>query len=127
MFGSRNSNSEHLPQRIKARRDINTNSINEGLILQEFGKLLNLLWNEERPFNPIAFHKQVGILKPKFSDYSQQDAMEHLQYLLQHLHQDFNRMEESTENIQTLDQSLDFWLTYCTCETTQIMNNFAGQ
>ncbi|UYV71695.1 USP2 [Cordylochernes scorpioides] len=107
--------------------DLNTESLSGGLILKEFSKLLRDLWNEEKPFQPIAFHKQVGIFEPIFGDHSQQDAMEYLQYLLERLHQDFNQLGEYPENVQSNDEGINYWQEYCSIKRSPIIKTFAGQ
>ncbi|UYV79427.1 USP8 [Cordylochernes scorpioides] len=84
---------------------LETSSISGGLILQTFGRLLKDLWCEEKAFRPLAFHQQVGNLKPRFGDFTQQDSSEYLEYLLQQIHQDFKRSDEKIENEEEIDEA----------------------
>ncbi|UYV73880.1 USP2 [Cordylochernes scorpioides] len=106
---------------------LNTDSINGGLILKRFGMLLKAIWSEERAFCPIEFQKQIGMVEEKFGNNTQQDPMEFLQYLLQELHEDFNRTTESPEITETTNEALISWQIYLNQESSPIVDTFAGQ
>ncbi|UYV73887.1 USP2 [Cordylochernes scorpioides] len=106
---------------------LNTDSINGGLILKRFGMLLKAIWSEERAFCPIEFQKQVGMVEEKFGNNTQQDPMEFLQYLLQELHEDFNRTTESPEITEKTHEAHISWQIYLNQESSPIVDTFAGQ
>ncbi|UYV73751.1 USP2 [Cordylochernes scorpioides] len=107
--------------------NINPDSISGGQIIKRFGNLLSALWKEESSFRPIEFHKQVGMFESKFGDYSEQDSMEFLQFLLEHLHNDLHQPPEPEPCGDTIDEGSRFWRDYRATENSLIVVMFAGQ
>ncbi|UYV73716.1 USP2 [Cordylochernes scorpioides] len=106
---------------------INFNNISGGLLLESFAKLLNAIWTEESAIRPISFHAQIGMLEEKFGNYTEQDSMEYLQFLLQQLHNEFNLTCETIPFVEFTDEGLKYWHAYLANENSPIANIFAGQ
>ncbi|UYV73756.1 hypothetical protein LAZ67_11000764 [Cordylochernes scorpioides] len=107
--------------------NINPDSISGGQIIKRFANLLDVLWKEENSFRPIEFHKQVGMFEERFGDYSEQDSMEFLQFLLEHLHNDLHRVSETDPIADGIDEGSRFWHEYRAKENCPIVHMFAGQ
>lgn len=63
-----------------------------GSLMEAFAKLIQSLWKNSRStaIYPDDFKAQVQVYAPQFAGYSQHDAQEFLQHLLQGLHEDIN-------------------------------------
>ena len=60
-----------------------------------FAKMLQNLWfGTESAFAPTKLKKAIGKFQPMFSGYNQHDSSELINYLLDGLHEDLNRVKE---------------------------------
>lgn len=56
--------------------------------------LQNLWFGTESSFSPTKLKKAIGKFQPMFSGYNQHDSSELINYLLDGLHEDLNRVKE---------------------------------
>lgn len=67
----------------------------KGELSTNYAKLIRALWyGEEACFSPTQLKKAIGIYQPMFSGYSQHDSGELVNYLLDGLHEDLNRVKQ---------------------------------
>jgi ubiquitin C-terminal hydrolase len=63
-----------------------------------FAKFLHTMWNEEengqKSFNPILLKRAIGIKNDMFKGNQQHDSNELLQFLLDQIHEDLNRVKD---------------------------------
>lgn len=65
----------------------------EGQIAEAYGDMIKNMWSGNmKEFCPRDFKFVVGGFAPQFSGYSQQDCQELMSFLLDGLHEDFNRI-----------------------------------
>jgi Ubiquitin carboxyl-terminal hydrolase/DUSP domain len=86
-----------LSGRYKAAGDLNmTNPLGTGgKLLEEFSELMRALWSEKHgEKSPNRFRAQLGKSNSQFSGVDQQDAQEFLNYMLDVLHEDSNRVQK---------------------------------
>ena len=72
-----------------------TNSLGmKGRLAQAYGNLMKTMWNgRENSTRADEFKRIVGSRVRRFSGYSQQDAAELVNYLLDLIHEDLNRVK----------------------------------
>jgi len=68
----------------------------KGMLASAFGDLLREAWSPGKAFAPHSFKQTFGVLKPHFAGYSQEDAQEFLNVLLDGLHEEFNRVRSKS-------------------------------
>jgi len=67
----------------------------EGKVAEEWANLLNAMWSGQyRTCVPYDFKKTIGSFSPQFLGYNQQDSQEFLNFLLDGIHEDLNRVLE---------------------------------
>jgi hypothetical protein len=84
-----------LSAQYKAIGDLNKDNPlgTGGKILEEFAELLRLMWSAKiGEKSPTRFRGQLGKANSQFSGADQQDAQEFLNYMLDMLHEDSNRV-----------------------------------
>jgi ubiquitin carboxyl-terminal hydrolase 8 len=86
-----------LSAQYKATGDLNKDNPlgTGGKLLEEFAELLRAMWSGkygER--SPTRFRGQLGKARSQFSGADQQDAQELLNYLLDALHEDSNKVKK---------------------------------
>lgn len=65
----------------------------EGRIAEAYGDMIKNMWSGNMDcFTPRNFKFEVGSFAPQFSGYAQQDSQELMAFLLDGLHEDFNRI-----------------------------------
>ena len=77
------------------KKDINTDNPlgTQGALARSFANLLKeLYYGESHSFSPRHFKKAIGTFQPMFSGYQQHDTQEFVNYLLDGLHEDLNRV-----------------------------------
>ena len=68
---------------------------NEGKLAESFGELMSLMWPQEVSVSTVAprgFKYQMGRFRPEFQGYQQHDSSELMNFLLDGLHEDLNRV-----------------------------------
>ena len=68
---------------------------NEGKLAESFGDLMNLMWPAEGSVSTVAprgFKYEMGRFRPEFQGYQQHDSSELMNFLLDGLHEDLNRV-----------------------------------
>jgi hypothetical protein len=86
-----------LSSQYKANGDLNRDNPlgTGGKLLEEFADLLRLMWSARHgEKQPTRFRLQLGKAKPQFSGADQQDAQEFLNYMLDVLHEDSNKIRK---------------------------------
>ena len=79
----------------KYKSDINADNVlgTGGKLSIQFARLMNEIWNEEAPVvTPWSFKKIVGNFQPMFSGFAQHDSAELLNFVLDGIHEDLNRV-----------------------------------
>ena len=79
------------------KKDINTNNPlgTQGALARSFANLLKeLYYGDNNSFSPRNFKNAIETFQPMFSGYQQHDTQEFLNYLLDGLHEDLNRVIE---------------------------------
>lgn len=67
----------------------------KGVLVFHYAKLLNELWNKESDvFSPTQLKRVIGKHNPMFQGNSQHDSQEFLNFLLDTLHEDLNRVQK---------------------------------
>lgn len=86
-----------LSSQYKAKGDLNRDNPlgTGGKLLEEFADLLRLIWSARHgEKQPTRFRVQLGKARPQFSGADQQDAQEFLNYMLDVLHEDSNKIRK---------------------------------
>lgn len=82
----------------------NTNKIrSKGDLSNEYAALLKGLWFDKIPsFSPLSFKRSLGRLNSDYDGFTQQDSHELLEFLLDKLHEDVNRVvvKPYVENVE---------------------------
>lgn len=82
----------------RAFLDLNRDSIDGsgGKLAEQYGKLLEELWFESRKtyVSPLQLKVALGQLNREYAGLAQQDAHELINFLLDKLHEDFNRVKK---------------------------------
>eukprot|EP01015_Nassula_variabilis_P012009 TRINITY_DN1971_c0_g1_i5.p1 TRINITY_DN1971_c0_g1~~TRINITY_DN1971_c0_g1_i5.p1 ORF type:complete len:772 (-),score=46.56 TRINITY_DN1971_c0_g1_i5:32-2347(-) len=108
----------------------------KGQIVNNFHELIKQLWEGSSSFfSPWDLKKTVGDFQPQFKGYSQHDSQEFLNYLLDGIHEDLNRVKNKpyTEVIEgdgtKSDQEVaqQSWNTYLKRNNSIIVDFMQGQ
>ncbi len=77
------------------RSEVNENNPlgTKGVLAAQYARLLHELWNKENDtFSPTQLKKEIGKKNPMFKGSNQHDSQEFLNFLLDSLHEDLNRV-----------------------------------
>ncbi len=104
-------------------------------VLFSYAKLLAQLWNgEETQFNPYNLKRSIGHNNPMFQGMQQHDSQELLNFVLDALHEDLNRVQkkpyvEVTEKGQKTDEefSAEAWDKHLYRNQSVIVDLLHGQ
>ena len=86
-----------LSNQYKVNGDLNKDNPlgTGGKLLEEFAELLRIMWSGKfGEKSPMRFRSQLGKINPQFSGADQQDAQEFLNYIMDALHEDSNRIKK---------------------------------
>ncbi|KAI6662020.1 Ubiquitin carboxyl-terminal hydrolase 2-like [Oopsacas minuta] len=100
----------------------------KGNLSYAFKCVMTELWiSSKDPYPPYDLKKQVGIVAPRFSGYSQQDAQEFMRFLLNEIHDEINKAElkkrQAPKKNESLKEAFDRYLTW---ENSKISDLFSG-
>ncbi|XP_007556018.1 ubiquitin carboxyl-terminal hydrolase 2a isoform X3 [Poecilia formosa] len=118
------------------RRDLNNNSRTNTALMEEFAKLIQIMWTStsSEAVSPSEFKTQIQRYAPRFVGYNQQDAQEFLRFLLDGLHNEVNRVTVRPRGtVEDFDHLLDeekgkkMWSKYLEREDSKIVDVFVGQ
>lgn len=89
--------------------DLNVDNVlgSKGEIVYAYLKTLSQLWvKENKSFSPNMMKRAAGNMNPMFEGYQQHDSQEFLNFLLDTLHEDLNRVKNKpyVENIEASDK-----------------------
>lgn len=81
----------------------------EGKLAEAFGDLLRLMWPSSdgdmvSVVAPRGFKYQMGVFRPEFQGYQQHDSSELMNFLLDGLHEDLNRVPEPKPYVETVER-----------------------
>lgn len=108
-----------------------------GRIPIAFAALLRALY-ASKPYNihsPRNLRSLIQQLNPMFEGNYQHDSQEALQFLLQGIHQDLNRIQERPKGLQVTDSNnrrdeevaAEHWNIFCQTDSSVIVDLFMGQ
>lgn len=67
----------------------------QGQLSTHYGKMIKNLWyGSESSFSPTQFKRAIGKYQPMFSGYNQHDSGQLINFLLDGLHEDLNRIKK---------------------------------
>lgn len=117
--------------------DINeTNPIGtKGELARSYANFLDNLWKgHSSVFTPSDFKHTIGRHAPRFAGYEQQDSSELMNYLLDGLHEDLNKIKNKPyiEGVNVEGKSLqeianEYWNVHLARNTSKIVDIFCGQ
>lgn len=99
-----------LSSQYKTAGDLNRENFlgTGGKLLEEFAELLRSMWSAKLgEKSPVRFRSQLGKVNDQFSGADQQDAQEFLNYMLDVLHEDSNKVRQKPY-VEALE---DEWVT----------------
>ncbi|CAI5739551.1 unnamed protein product [Peronospora destructor] len=107
----------------------------KGIMAVEFASLLRKIWsNEFKIVTPTKVKSVIGQYAPQFAGYQQQDSQELMNFLLDGLHEDLNRVKSKpyTEPVERNGRSdsevaQDEWKQFLRRNDSIIVDNFMGQ
>ncbi|CAI5706047.1 hypothetical protein KXD40_009647 [Peronospora effusa] len=107
----------------------------KGIMAFEFASLLRDMWgNEFKIVTPTKVKSVIGQYAPQFAGYQQQDSQELMNFLLDGLHEDLNRVKSKpyTEPVERNGRSdaevaQDEWKQFFRRNDSVIVDNFMGQ
>ncbi|CDW85002.1 ubiquitin carboxyl-terminal hydrolase family [Stylonychia lemnae] len=107
----------------------------KGQVAFHFAKLLNELWNRENDtFSPNMLKRHIGKQNPMFSGYQQHDSQEFLNFLLDTLHEDLNRVQKKpyvelkdSDNRSDAVVATEHWEGHLQRNMSIIVDLFQGQ
>ncbi|KAJ3451965.1 ubiquitin carboxyl-terminal hydrolase 10-related [Anaeramoeba flamelloides] len=122
----------------KYKKEINTkNPIGTGgKLVNEFANIMSQYWNEKsNTLNPKKLKNIIGNIAPQFSGNSQEDSQELLNFIIDGLHEDLNRIKDKplTDKIEGNENDNDFeigklsWLTFKKRNDSIIQELLIGQ
>ncbi|KAL4647545.1 ubiquitin carboxyl-terminal hydrolase 2-like [Arapaima gigas] len=118
------------------RRDLNNNTRGNTALMEEFAKLIQMLWTSSgsESVSPSEFKTQIQKYAPRFMGYNQQDAQEFLRFLLDGLHNEVNRVtvrprgqSEDLDHLPDDEKGKRMWNRYLEREDSKIVDLFVGQ
>ncbi|XP_014903309.1 ubiquitin carboxyl-terminal hydrolase 2a isoform X3 [Poecilia latipinna] len=118
------------------RRDLNNNSRTNTALMEEFAKLIQIMWTStsSEAVSPSEFKTQIQRYAPRFVGYNQQDAQEFLRFLLDGLHNEVNRVTvrprgtvEDFDHLPDEEKGKKMWSKYLEREDSKIVDVFVGQ
>ncbi len=109
-----------------------------GILVEEFSKLLKSLWSGDLVCaDPIKFKQELGKWKSDFAGNNQQDSQEVIQFMLDGLHEDVNRVltkqyipaPDEDENSAKSDElrAAEQWHRHLQLNRSKIVDLFQGQ
>ncbi|KAJ0403993.1 hypothetical protein ATCC90586_010033 [Pythium insidiosum] len=131
-----------LTQDASTGRLLFENDVNEenplgmkGMIAREFAKLVNKMWGGEfSVVSPTGLKSVIGQYAPQFAGYQQQDSQEVMNFLLDGLHEDLNRVRKKpyTQPVERNGRDDDAvaqeeWKQYLRRNDSVIVEHFMGQ
>jgi len=121
----------------KYKEEVNTDNPlgHNGKIAQSYGKLIKELWGDAFSLVvPRDLKDTIGEFQPQFAGYQQQDSQELLQFLLDGLHEDLNRVKKKpfTSTIESKGRADDIisresWRRYLLRNDSKIVDHCFGQ
>lgn len=121
----------------KYKEEINTDNPlgHNGKVAQSYGKLIKELWGDAySTVVPRDLKDTIGEFQPQFAGYQQQDSQELLQFLLDGLHEDLNRVKKKpfTSTIESKGRADDLisresWRRYLLRNDSKIVDHCFGQ
>jgi len=120
----------------KYKEDINENNPigSHGDLARAYGGVLKHLWyGSSSHYSPDNFKKTLGIYQKMFSGYQQQDTQEFLNYLLDGLHEDLNRVlnkpivvQDERDNPDEIKSQI-YWVNFLRRNQSVLVDLFYGQ
>ncbi|KAK1942962.1 Ubiquitin carboxyl-terminal hydrolase 4 [Phytophthora citrophthora] len=107
----------------------------KGMVAVNFASLLRNMWsNEFKVVTPTKLKSVIGQYAPQFAGYQQQDSQELMNFLLDGLHEDLNRVKQKpyTKPVEGNGRSdaevaQEEWQQYLRRNDSVIVDNFMGQ
>lgn len=107
----------------------------KGMIAIEFGRLIRKMWGGEYSVvSPTSLKSVIGQYAPQFAGYQQQDSQEVMNFLLDGLHEDLNRVKKKpyTPAVERngrddIEVAREEWELYLRRNDSVIVENFMGQ
>ncbi|GMF36015.1 unnamed protein product [Phytophthora fragariaefolia] len=107
----------------------------KGIMAVEFASLLRKIWsNEYSVVTPTSLKSVIGQYAPQFAGYQQQDSQELMNFLLDGLHEDLNRVKTKpyTKPVERNGRSdpevaQEEWKQFLRRNDSIIVDNFMGQ
>ncbi|ETI46572.1 hypothetical protein, variant 2 [Phytophthora nicotianae] len=107
----------------------------KGIMAVEFASLLRKMWsNEYKVVTPTKLKSVIGQYAPQFAGYQQQDSQELMNFLLDGLHEDLNRVKSKpyTKPVERNGRSdpevaREEWQQFLRRNDSIIVDNFMGQ
>eukprot|EP00484_Ammonia_sp_Unknown_P026685 CAMPEP_0197035046 /NCGR_PEP_ID=MMETSP1384-20130603/12943_1 /TAXON_ID=29189 /ORGANISM="Ammonia sp." /LENGTH=1182 /DNA_ID=CAMNT_0042465049 /DNA_START=2250 /DNA_END=5798 /DNA_ORIENTATION=+ len=97
-----------------------------GRVAETWSKLLRKYWSAKYSvLSPSNLKSTIAQIQPRFSGYQQHDSSELLQFLLDGLHEDLNRVKQKpyTEKIESNTEEKDTEIARKSWETHKLRNN----
>ena len=120
----------------KYKEDINENNPigSHGDLARAYGGVLKHLWyGSSSHYSPDNFKKTLGIYQKMFSGYQQQDTQEFLNYLLDGLHEDLNKVinkpivvQDESDNPDEIKSKI-YWRNFLRRNQSVLVDLFYGQ
>lgn len=124
-------------KKLKFANDINVDNPlgMKGCIAIEFASLMKKIWGDEFSIiAPTSLKSVIGQYAPQFAGYQQQDSQEVMNFLLDGLHEDLNRVKQKpyttpVEANGRKDEEVarEEWDQYLRRNDSVIVDNFMGQ
>ncbi|KAI9980753.1 hypothetical protein PInf_010072 [Phytophthora infestans] len=107
----------------------------KGIMAVDFASLLRKMWsNEFKVVTPTKLKSVIGQYAPQFAGYQQQDSQELMNFLLDGLHEDLNRVKAKpyTKPVERngrsdADVAREEWQQFLRRNDSVIVDNFMGQ
>ncbi|OWZ12118.1 Ubiquitin-specific protease [Phytophthora megakarya] len=107
----------------------------KGIMAVDFASLLRKMWsNEFKVVTPTKLKSVIGQYAPQFAGYQQQDSQELMNFLLDGLHEDLNRVKSKpyTKPVERngrgdAEVALEEWQQFLRRNDSIIVDNFMGQ
>jgi ubiquitin C-terminal hydrolase len=108
---------------------------NNGKVALSYGKLVKEIWsNSYTLVIPRDFKNTIGEFRPQFAGYEQQDSQEFMNFLLDGLHEDLNRIHKKP-HVQKIESkgrddtiiSAESWRRFLLRNDSKLVDQFFGQ